>query len=98
MKPVTKEVLKSVANSLMFDMTDEQYDRLVLDFEELIKRMKNIGEIEGVDEVAPMIFPYEISSGSLRDDVASTPLKQSDVLRNAKDVKDGQICLPKVIK
>lgn len=98
MKPVSKSVLKSTANSLMFDMTDEQYDQLVIDFHELIKRMKMIGEIEGVDDVTPMVFPFEIYSDYLREDVATAPLSQEEVLKNAKEIKDGQISLPRVVK
>ena len=45
MKTVTKEVLKTTANKLMFDMSDEQYDHLVSEFDILIKQMNLIVEI-----------------------------------------------------
>ena len=98
MKNVNKEVLKVTANKLMFDMSDEQYDNLVAEFDILIKQMNLIGEIEGVDEVEPMTFPFDVTNSYLREDEATTPLNREEVLKNAKDVVDGQIRLPKVVK
>ncbi len=98
MKTVTKDVLKSTANKLMFDMSDEQYDQLVEEFDILIKQMNLIGEIEGVDTAEPMTFPFDVTNDYLRDDVATLPENKDEVLRNAADVVDGQIRLPKVVK
>ena len=98
MKEVNKETLKTAANKLMFDMSDEQYDSLVAEFDILIKKMNLIGEIEGVDEVEPMTFPFDVTNSYLREDEATTPLNRDEVLKNAKDVVDGQIRLPKVVK
>lgn len=98
MKTVTKDVLKSTANKLMFDMSDEQYDQLVGEFDILIKQMNLIGEIEGVDTAEPMTFPFDVTNDYLREDVATLPENKDEVLRNAADVVDGQIRLPKVVK
>jgi len=56
-----------------------------------------ISEIEGVDDVEPMTFPYEIKTAFLREDVASEPLNRDEALKNAGDVVEGQIRLPKVV-
>ena len=98
MKSVTKEVLKTTANKLMFDMSDEQYDNLVAEFDILIKQMNLIGEIEGVDSAEPMTFPFDVTNDYLREDVATKPLSKEDVLKNSADVVDGQIRLPKVVR
>lgn len=98
MKTVTKEVLKSTANKLMFDMSDEQYDNLVKEFDIILKQMNLIGEIEGVDTAEPMTFPFEVTNDYLREDVATAPETKDKVLRNAADVVDGQVRLPKVVK
>lgn len=98
MKTVTKEVLKTTANKLMFDMSDEQYDNLVKEFDVLIKQMNLIGEIDGVDTAEPMTFPFEVTNDFLREDVASTPESKEEILKNSADVVDGQIRLPKVVK
>ena len=98
MKTVTKEVLKSTANKLMFDMSDEQYDNLVKEFDIILKQMNLIGEIEGVDTAEPMTFPFEVTNDYLREDEATAPEAKVEVLRNAADVVDGQVRLPKVVK
>ena len=98
MKTVTKEVLKTTANKLMFDMSDEQYDNLVKEFDILIKQMNLIGEIEGVDTAEPMTFPFEVTNDYLREDVATAPESRDEILKNADDVVDGQVRLPKVVK
>ena len=98
MKTVTKEVLKSTANKLMFDMSDEQYDNLVKEFDIILKQMNLIGEIEGVDTAEPMTFPFEVTNDYLREDETTAPEDKDEVLKNAADVVDGQVRLPKVIK
>ena len=98
MKKVNKEVLQLTANKLMFDLTDDEYERLEKEFEILIKHMNIIGEIEGVDDAVPMSFPFDVTNSCLREDIATKPLSRDEALKNAKDVVDGQISLPKVVK
>lgn len=98
MKNVNKETLKTAANKLMFDMSEEQYENLLNEFDVIISQMNLIGDIEGVDEVEPMTFPFDVTTTYLREDVSSSPLSREEALRNAKDVVDGQIRLPRVVK
>ena len=98
MKTVTKDVLKTTANKLMFDMSDEQYNQLVEEFDILIKQMNLIGEIEGVDTAEPMTFPFDVTNDYLREDEATAPYDKDEILKNSADVVDGQIRLPKVVK
>lgn len=97
MKPVNKEVLKTAANKLMFTMEEPQYDTLLDEFDVILKQMEIIGKIPGVDEVEPMTFPFEISTSYLREDETEKPLDRDEALKNASDVVDGQIRLPKVV-
>lgn len=98
MKKVTKEVLQECANKLMFCLTEDELSTLLRDFDTIISQMELIKNIPGVDDVEPMTFPFEIEQSYLREDVAEEPLKKEDALKNAIDVVDGQIRLPKVIK
>ena len=98
MKKVTKEVLKEAADNLLFEMSDSEYDALVEEFKIITKQMELISNIPGVDKASPMTFPFDVSITYLREDVPDKPLDEKDVLKNAKDVKDGQIRLPKVVK
>ena len=97
MKNINKDVLKDAASRLMFDMSEEQYDTLEKEFDIMIKQMKLIGEIPGVDDVEPMTFPFDVATDYLREDEVTETLNKEDVLKNAKDVVDGQIKLPKVV-
>ena len=56
------EILKKCANNLMFDMSEEQYQVLLKEFETITKQMELLGDIEGLSEVTPMTFPFEVFS------------------------------------
>ncbi len=98
MKRVDKELLKVSAHKLMFDMSEEEYDALLNEFSILLKQLDFMGDIPHIDEVEPMTFPFEITTTYLREDVATEPLDREEALKNASDVVDGQIRLPKVVK
>ncbi len=97
MEKVTLEILKKAANNLLFDMSFEQYQTLLNEFDIIQQQMQIIGKLKNIDDVSPMIFPFDVSISYLREDIAKTPLSQQDALRNAHDVVLGQIKLPKVV-
>jgi len=97
MKSVDKQMLKEAANKLMFDMEDSQYETLLKEFSVVLNNMELIGKIKGVDDATPMTFPFEVSNDFLREDVAVEPLKRDEALKNASEVVEGQIRLPKVV-
>lgn len=97
MKEVNKDVLKEASHKLLFEMSEEEYDTLLKEFEVITKQMELISEIDGVDETTPMTFPYEVFTTELREDVAEETLSREEALKNAGDVVDGMIRLPKVV-
>ena len=97
MKTITMDVLKDAANRLLFDLSDEQYKTLYEEFQILTKQMKSIGEVEGLSNYKPMTFPFDCTTTYLREDVAEEPLKREDALKNAGNVQDNEIKLPKVV-
>ena len=97
MKEVNKDVLKEAANKLLFDMSEEEYDTLLEEFSIITKQMTFISEIPGVDSEVPMTFPFDVTISCLREDVPSIPLSRDETLKNAHDVVEGQIRLPKVV-
>ena len=46
MKKVTKKLLKEIANSLNFDMSEEELNKLLADFDILDKQFSLMGDIE----------------------------------------------------
>ena len=92
-----KDLLKKCANNLLFDMSETQYELLLKEFDILTKQMQVLGEIEGLESITPMTFPFDVSTSFLREDEPEVSISKEEVLRNAKDVQDGQIKLPKVV-
>ena len=97
MKKVNKEILKDTANKLMFDMDDSQYETLLKEFDVVLKQMELISEIPGADETEPMTFPFDVITSYMREDVPEKPISREEALKNASDVTNGQIRLPKVV-
>jgi aspartyl/glutamyl-tRNA(Asn/Gln) amidotransferase C subunit len=81
----------------MLDMTEEQYALLENEFAILLRQMDLIGNIVGIDEVAPMTFPFDVATDQMREDIPSTPTSQTDILSNVGFVEDHQIKVPKVV-
>ena len=98
MKKVTRDVLIETANKLMFELSESEIEELLAVFDSICQQMELIGEIDVVDSVEPMTFPFEVTNSWLREDVAEEPLDRDDALKNASDVTDGQVRLPKVVE
>ena len=97
MKNYNIEILKDAANRLLFDMSDEEYQTLLLEFNVVIKQMKIIGEDFSIDSYEPMTFPFECSTSYLREDIPSEPQSREDALKNTSRKAGGQIKLPRVV-
>ena len=94
---ITKDMLKKYANLLMFDMNDEEYATLEDEFKIMLKQMDYIGQIEGIDKVEPMTFPFELENSYLREDEVGDYLTVDEVLSNTKQEVDNQVKVPKVV-
>ena len=98
MKKVSKETLIIATRKLMMEMSDEEYDKLTSDFETITMQMDLIKDIEGVDNVEPMTFPFEVTNDFLRNDVVEEAITKEDALKNSKRKKGDYIVLPRVVK
>ena len=97
MKELNEEILRKCAKGLMFDMTDEQYDLIFKEFDVTLEQLKLINEVD-LKDVPPMTFPFNCYTDFLREDDETSTISREDALRNAKDVVDNQIRLPKVVQ
>ena len=95
---ITKDKLKDYASKLMFDMNDEEYQTLEKEFEIILKQMDLIGNIKDIKDVEPMTFPFPIEGVTLREDIPTESLDIEDVLKNAKDVENSMVKVPKVVE
>ncbi len=95
---VNKEMLEKYAEKLMFRMSDEEYVTLENEFDIILKQMELIGNINGISDVEPMIFPFVTYDASLREDVDKEPLTVDEVLSNTKHQVRDQVKVPKVVE
>ena len=95
---IEKEKLQKYARLLMFEMKDEEYETLQKEFDIFLKQMDLIGQIEGIDKVEPMTFPYKNTDVSLRSDEEGDYLTVGEVLSNAKQIVDDRVKVPRVVE
>jgi aspartyl-tRNA(Asn)/glutamyl-tRNA(Gln) amidotransferase subunit C len=98
MKEYNIEVLKDAANRLLLDMSEDEYKTLLSEFDIVTKQMKPLGDNRELDKLEPMVFPYEVYTTELREDVAEEPLSRDEAIRNSQRKVGGQIKLPKVVQ
>lgn len=95
---ITKEKLKDYANKLMFDMKDSEYATLLGEFDVIEKQMELVANIESIEKVKPMTFPFDMDYVELRNDVDTRTVGYQDALSNAKDIKGREVKVPKVVE
>lgn len=92
-----REYFRNLAHQLMFDLSDEEADAIVKEFDTLNEQLKLLDAVdtEGVEE---MVYPFEDETVYLRKDEVTNVLSQDDALANVKDKIEGHFVLPKVVK
>ena len=94
---ISIDELKRLANSLLFDMKDEEYKTLQEEFEVILTQMDLIGDIKDINNVEPMVFPYLIQGHELREDEPSDILSKEEVLLNPKETMMDMVKVKKVV-
>lgn len=97
MKKITRENIQDYALKLMFKMKEEEFDTFEKEFETIIKHMDLIGQIDGIEKVEPMTFPFKNKDVKLRKDEATSTLTTEDAVKNAKETIYDEVKVPKVV-
>lgn len=97
MEKYSKEYFKSLANQIMFDLSDAEVEDLQEEFKDLTQQIALLDEIN-TDGVEPMVYPFEEATFYLREDEVSNVISTKDTLANAPKVLNDQIVVPKVVK
>ncbi len=97
MQKITKENIQDYALKLMFKMKDEEFDAFEKEFETILKQMDLIGQIEGIENVEPLVFPFKLKDVKLREDIATSTLTTEDAVKNAKETIYDEVKVPKVV-
>ncbi len=88
---------KTLAHQLMFDLSDDEAKDIALEFETLQKQLSILEAIDTTN-VEEMVYPFEMPTTFLREDVVENVCSQQDALKNAKAQKEGHFVVPKVVK
>ena len=97
MQKITKENIQEYALKLMFKMKDNEFEAFEKEFETILKQMDLIGQIKGIENVEPLVFPFKLSDVKLREDIATSTLTTEDAVKNAKEVVYDEVKVPKVV-
>ncbi len=93
-----KKTLEMLAKKLMFTMDESEYETLSEEFETILKQMDLIGKIDGISEVEPLIYPFQLDNVKMREDEVVDELPIEDVLKNSGDTLYNQVKVPKVVE
>ena len=97
---ITRDVLDKLAKKLMFKMNEEEYQTLESEFDIILKQMEYIDKIDGIENVNPMTFPFdlELDDNDLREDIYNNEIDFNDMVINVKDYDDNRVKVPKVVE
>lgn len=91
-----KVMLKDLGRKTMFDVSDQEMDALVEEYNVFMSHVQALEEID-TDGVEPLAYPYVIETTYLREDEPNHVISREDALKNASSVLDNQIKVPKVV-
>ncbi len=92
-----KDYFKKLAQQCMFDFKEEELERVDSAFEVLENQMKLL-EVVDTTGVEPMVYPFEMETTYLREDVVDHVISQEEALKNVRKVKSGHVVVPKVVR
>jgi len=96
MSKFTKEMIDEYADKLLIGLSDEENNTLLKEFEIIEARMNLINEIDGINSVEPMHFPFTIESHPRNDKIIQND-NVEELLKNSDKVSDREIEVPKVV-
>lgn len=97
MEQFSKEMLKKLANQVMFDLNDQECEELADEFETYLKQLDLLEKIN-TDGVEEMIYPFDTPTQFIRNDEDVVVIDQKEALKNAPKTHGSYIVVPKVVK
>jgi aspartyl-tRNA(Asn)/glutamyl-tRNA(Gln) amidotransferase subunit C len=88
---------KQLAHQLMFDLSDEEAQNIVDEFDVLQKQLQLLDAVN-TDGVEEMVYPFEDETTFIREDEVSNVISQEEALSNVDKKIEGHFVLPKVVK
>lgn len=92
-----KELLRQLAKDIRISVRDEDMPSLCQVYHAFLEHIACLEKIE-TEGVEPLVFPFDVEIHELREDEVDEVYDIDDLLKNAKNVKDNQILVPKVVE
>lgn len=98
MSNFTEEMIDDYANKLLIGLTDEERKMIQQEFDDIEHSMELINKIDGIKDVEPQSYPFEMEITDLRsDDDVDEEIPIDILLRNAGSVEGREVEVPKVV-
>ena len=98
MSNFSKEKIDKFANDLLIGLTEEERDMIQQEFDDIEASMELINKIDGIKDVEPQSYPFDMEMADLRDDeVEGEEIPIDVLLRNAGSVEGREVEVPKVV-
>ena len=98
MSNFTKEKIDKYANDLLIGLTEEERDMIQKEFDDIEAGMEFINKIDGIKDVEPQSYPFDMEMADLRsDDEVGEEIPIDILLRNAGSVEGREVEVPKVV-
>ncbi len=92
---INKELILRVAKNARLSLNDEEINKFIEDFKEILKSFSAINNVN-TDNVKPSFQPINIKN-SLREDSPKECVSQEEILKNAKHKKGDYFLGPKAL-
>lgn len=96
-KKMTTQMLHEFAEELMFNLSEEQCENLLLEFKAIDKQMEIVTNIN-TNNIEPLNYPLPIVNTFLRPDNIGEPLTVKSILSIAPEIEKDYISINQVIK
>lgn len=94
----TKEEIDLYAKKLLINLTKEENDMLLKEFDVIDKNISLINDIENIENVPIMSYALDDFEYELREDVVEQSTDIDELLLNCDSYKDREVKVPKVVK
>lgn len=93
---ITTKMLHEFAEELMFNLSDEQCENLLLEFKAIEKQMEIVTNIN-TTAIEPLNYPLSINNNLLRNDNIGESLTCKSILSIAPETENDYISINQVI-
>ena len=97
MSKFTKEMVDDYARKLLIELTPEENEMVLDEFDYIDANINLINEIKGIEDVTPMTHALDDFECELREDVAEESIPIEELLRNADETDGRGIEVVKVV-